>query len=357
MLKSIFGVKPPPLGAGLGSCGVFSWLSGRDIENLKAPSCQRLVDEPHVQSLYDFQKSHHQKYGEFFFILPIVIAQFESQNFVIDGQHRIACVQRLLREGEKVDLTARLITVRTMGELEEKYEALNQNKPVPKGSLEDWKSFVKPVEEHCRKRYAKFLSPSENPRVPNFNVLQLSDYLRKHNVAQKFDYNAEKFINAMGELNKYYFDTYETSIVPHFRAKTRIAKQIELAHKKHPPLPCLLGVFRKFEWVARIEHHAGKNVPFLAMEHFPLEPCGMKIEKQLRRKVWDARHADMMKGECAVCRTEIDYDTFVCGHRESRFYGGTTTLSNLRPVCVGCNQDMGVENMDSYTRRLQQRLQ
>ena len=362
MLKSIFGVKTPLLRAEVKKSIIFSCLSSQEIKDLKAPHCQRLVDPLHVQSIYNFQKSHHQKYGEFFFILPVVIAQFESVRYVIDGQHRIACVERLSHEGENVELTARLITVGTMEELEEKYEALNQNKPVPKGPLKDWKSFVKPVEQHCRKQYAKFLSPSENPRAPNFNVLQLSDYLRKHNVAQKFDYNAKQFIKIMEKLNKYYSNTYETSIVPHFRTKSRITKQIELAHKKNPPFPCLLGLFRKFEWVARIEYHTAvatdrSEVPFSEMDHFPLEPCGKKIETQLRRKVWDAQHADVMKGKCTVCRTELDYDTFVCGHRESRFLGGATLLSNLRPVCVVCNQDMGGENMDSYAQRLKQRLQ
>ena len=357
MLKSIFGTKTLPLRAVRQSV-IFSWVSRQDIETLKAPPCQRLVDPIHVESIYVFQKMHQRKYGDFFFILPVVIAQLESVRYVVDGQHRLACVQRLLLEGERVELTARLITVATMGELEEKYEALNQNKPVPKGPLKDWKAFVKPVEQHCRKQYAKFLSPSENPRAPNFNVLQLSDYLRKHNVAQKFACDPKKFIKIMEQLNKYYCDTYLSSIVPHF-TKQRVTKQIELAKKKqqHSRL-CLLGLFRKFEWVAHIEHHMVKNVAFEAMVHFPLgEPCGKKIEKHLRRKVWDTQHADLsLKGKCAVCRNELDYDNFVCGHVESRFFGGATVLSNLRPVCGECNQDMGVENMNSYTERMQQRL-
>ena len=361
MLKSIFNtavggratnVKTLPLR----TKAVFTRLSSRDIEALKAPPCQRLVDPIRVQSLYAFQKSQHHKYGDFFFILPIVIAQLESIKYVIDGQHRIECIKRLHQEGEKVELTGRLITVDTMEELEEKYESLNQNKSVPKGPLKDWKTFIKPIEQHCRKQYVKFLSPSENPRAPNFNVLLLSEYLRKYNVAQKFDYNPKKFIKNMEELNMYYCKTYKASIIPHFRTRPRITKQIELAYKKHPPLPCLLGLFRKFEWVARIVYHMEKKVPFQEMDHFPLEPCGKKIEKQLRRKVWDAQHQQRMKGKCAVCRNELDYDTFVCGHRESRFCGGATILSNLRPVCVVCNQDMGVENMDAYEKRLQQRL-
>ena len=99
--------------------GGFSCLSNRDIEDLKAPPCQRLVDPIYVQALYAFQKMQKRKYGDFFFPLPVVIAQLESIKYVVDGQHRIACVQRLLQEGEKADL----IRVVTMEALEEKYDA------------------------------------------------------------------------------------------------------------------------------------------------------------------------------------------------------------------------------------------
>lgn len=353
MLKNLFAKPLPAKGEKSVLC---PYLSRLDLERLKAPPCQRLVDPLHVQSIYAFQKSHRQKYGEFFFVVPVVIAQLDSVKYIVDGQHRIACARLLLQEGEKVNLVARSIRVGTMEELEEKYEVLNRNRPVPKGPLKEWKSFVKPVEQYCRKRFAKFLSPSENPRAPNFNVLQLSDYLRKHDVAPHFDYDAQKFINSMEELNKYYCATYETSLTPNFRAKSRITKQIDLAQKKNPPLPCFLGIFRKFEWIARIEYHTKQAVPFSAMEHFPLEPCGKKIEKRLRREVWDVNHAGALKGGCYVCKTELDYDTFVCGHWKSRFFGGATHRSNLRPLCVVCNQDMGVEDMESYARRLRRRL-
>ena len=96
MLKSIFGVKTPLLRAEVKKSIIFSCLSSQEIKDLKAPHCQRLVDPLHVQSIYNFQKSHHQKYGEFFFILPVVIAQFESVRYVIDGQQRLTTIQILL---------------------------------------------------------------------------------------------------------------------------------------------------------------------------------------------------------------------------------------------------------------------
>ena len=76
MLKSIFGVKTPLLRAEVKKSIIFSCLSSQEIKDLKAPHCQRLVDPLHVQSINNFQKSHHQKYGEIFFILPCILETY-----------------------------------------------------------------------------------------------------------------------------------------------------------------------------------------------------------------------------------------------------------------------------------------
>ena len=327
---------------------LFVQFSSHEIDSaFKVPSCQRLIDVEHVADLYDFQKAQRQKHGEFFFVPPIVVAELASTKYVVDGQHRLECIRRLHKDGYRVEITAQIIKVETMEELEEKYEALNQNKAHTTGPLKDWASFVKPVEQHCRDHYAKFLRSSQNPRAPHFNVDRLSQYLRTHRVAEKCGYDPKPFINSMVELNAYYCASYQESIVPHFR--TKVEAQIALAYKKEKNAPCLLGLYRKFEWVTRVVYHMQSKVPFQKMEHFPLEACPKKISKLVRRKVWEVySSASDLKGECFACKGEVDYDTFVCGHVVSRFCMGPTIFSNLRPICHVCNQAMGTENLEDY---------
>ena len=40
-----------------------------------------------------------------------------------------------------------------------------------------------------------------------------------------------------------------------------------------------------------------------------------------------------------------------CGHVEAEAEGGESDVSNLRPVCAGCNLGMGTQNMMDYMQR------
>ena len=338
----------------------FQRLSSKDLELLSAPKCQRLVDPHHINELYLFQKTHFKKYGKFFFTLPIVIAEFRKERYVIDGQHRLECAARLRKDGSKVDLTAAVIEVESLTELEEKYEALNKNKPLSNGPLWEWKNFLKPIEKHFRKRYGPYIKGTQAPQAPHFNADQLCDYLTTYKIGRKLQYDPAKFVGASETLNTYYCNTYQVSVEPFFR--NNVSRQIRKAfHKKtkngKSTPTCLLGVYRRFEWVIRVLHHLETDTPFQNMDHFPLERCCKKIDQQLRKRVW-TRHFQSTEGVCFVsaCHTPIDSFSFVCGHVVSRFRGGQTVLTNLRPICSACNGDMGAENLNEYSERMKKSI-
>jgi len=74
------------------------------------------------------------------------------------------------------------------------------------------------------------------------------------------------------------------------------------------------------------------------------------ISKQLRKTVWE-EYLDKTKYEdkCWCCqRTVINRDHFQSGHIVAVAKGGESTISNLRPICDGCNQDMKDQNMFDY---------
>lgn len=72
-----------------------------------------------------------------------------------------------------------------------------------------------------------------------------------------------------------------------------------------------------------------------------------KIPKALRQQVWMTWCGEKFKHKCAVtwCTTVMNVFDFQCGHNVPESKGGATDLSNLRPICVSCNQSMG----DEYT--------
>ena len=97
------------------------------------------------------------------------------------------------------------------------------------------------------------------------------------------------------------------------------------------------------------------NVEYDSMEHISID-TRIKIKTKLKREVWTKSFSNSMIGSCNICREEIDYDNFHCGHIESVFYGGETNKSNLLAICSKCNLNMGIKNLDEYKKELHKEL-
>lgn len=74
------------------------------------------------------------------------------------------------------------------------------------------------------------------------------------------------------------------------------------------------------------------------------------IPKGLRNAVWNKyigiHNAD---GPCwCKCGIIINITNFEVGHVQSFVNGGSTTLDNLRPICLPCNRSMGSKNMIQF---------
>jgi len=76
----------------------------------------------------------------------------------------------------------------------------------------------------------------------------------------------------------------------------------------------------------------------------------VKIPSTVRNTVWNTYIGNGQKqGICFCCNTEtITSANFDCGHIESKFNGGKTTIQNLRPICGLCNKSMGIKNMETF---------
>lgn len=76
------------------------------------------------------------------------------------------------------------------------------------------------------------------------------------------------------------------------------------------------------------------------------------IKKAVRHQVWNTyigKHSGVDK--CFVCQSdEITPFNFECGHVVSEKHGGAQTISNLKPICGGCNKSIGTENMNDFMR-------
>lgn len=78
-----------------------------------------------------------------------------------------------------------------------------------------------------------------------------------------------------------------------------------------------------------------------------------KIPKALREQVWLSWCGEKFRHKCVVvwCQNIMTPFTFQVGHNIPESKGGVTDLSNLRPICVNCNQSMGDEfTIDEFSK-------
>lgn len=84
----------------------------------------------------------------------------------------------------------------------------------------------------------------------------------------------------------------------------------------------------------------------------PTKKKANSIPKKIRTLVWNEYIGkEIGESKCICCnKTMIDKAEFHCGHILAQANGGTNTVSNLRPICSGCNTSMGTRDMNEFCR-------
>ena len=76
------------------------------------------------------------------------------------------------------------------------------------------------------------------------------------------------------------------------------------------------------------------------------------IPKKIKELVWNNHIGhDIASSMCTCCeKTPIKNTEFHCGHVLAEANGGNLDITNLRPICAGCNLSMGTQNMDDFKK-------
>jgi 5-methylcytosine-specific restriction endonuclease McrA len=76
------------------------------------------------------------------------------------------------------------------------------------------------------------------------------------------------------------------------------------------------------------------------------------VPKMIRGEVWKRYHGTSTIGQCYCCKRHLDaFDTWNVGHVVSRAYGGSSTVNNLRPLCMACNMAMGTDHLYEFKKK------
>ena len=90
----------------------------------------------------------------------------------------------------------------------------------------------------------------------------------------------------MENLNRFYLETFDSSIVPNFKKNVRKyyinSKNIQINN------PFILSIYKNFEWIDKIVYKINTGIEYEKMKHVH-NNYRPRIKNPLRRLVWKRR--------------------------------------------------------------------
>lgn len=300
---------------------------------------QRIVNENHINNIFNEMKDEYLKTGNIQLYSEPVILIYKVKYYIVDGQHRMRVFERLYNElikpkKDKVSICVKYQTIQTEEELRTAFRKTNyqleqnenvinsilKNSALPTNS-EIYKNKVSNFVNSIPKNEDMIKTKTTNPRPPHLTTAIIS-----HKLIRMEDELGEKDIDFSKVWEKTNIYLKELGI----NKTTKITpKQWEKCEKFN----FYIGAFPKWDEeflrIAKKEKRAG-------------------IPKGIKNKTWENEFGDDGNGNCFVCDSKMTKNKFECGHIISDALGGKMEVENMKPICFDCNRGMGPRNLIEY---------
>ena len=315
--------------------------------SINLPNIQRIIDTTHMNDILDYQIEYLKKYKHFNFIgvLNINYCEEDKINYLVDGQHRYSVMKKLYDMGHDFNIFIEIITVKTVEELKENFDIINKNTQMPQLSEEINKDIPEQVATLFQQKYKNMWSVQSRANRPHlyftYFIEALAILTEKLNIVKNFEL-------------EYIINSYNNNLLGWNKNNFPDSGSItDKMFKKAKDNKFMLGLFKqvsdeyRYKWVKDIIHQRTGEVILNNSKKRK-----KNIPQKLRLDIWNKYiGADARTGKCLCCRnTVIALENFQAGHIISEKNGGKVHIDNLRPICVGCNQSMGIQNMDEYIK-------
>jgi len=297
--------------------------------DIHKPDYQRDKLEDHIDEIYNFQIDHYKKYGTYLYFGCITIAIYNSEKYLLDGQHRLFSMEKIynLNEFNDFNVDIEIIECNSLEEMRELFTIINKNIPV-KDFLKNYKKEIAVIlRDYLKKNYNHYISSSETPRAPNINLEIFLDEFQK-----KYEKRLTKFKNDEEFIEWFERENQEHGLYLQTRKDEKIINAI-----------CKID---------SIELRLRNNKKFYLGTYF-LKNISSSVSNSLKKKLWNNWKISICNTDelvpCPCCESELicGYD-FHAGHKISFKNGGSTSLDNLIPLCSSCNLSMGTMNYEDY---------
>jgi hypothetical protein len=328
------------------------------VLNTRIPRLQRCVDEVHVNGMVVDQQKEYDLYKSFSMVQSITIGRLENQDYVLDGQHRIAAFTQLQQLGYPVHeavVPVVMYSAASKEELSEYYNRINKHMPIhPFETEKAWEDCGKQFCELFIHHFGAYVKPADRCNCPHVSSNSLKTHFHARQVDRRLS-DMKKTIEDMWDvvikLNTYMKDKVSDQMCPRMQ---KLLNMCIMKSVKSKCAPCFLGAWRRFEWLDIVLYHMEHPGTQFNLATFSQQGSSRpKIVARVREQVWKKHNANTCDGgECFVCMNPLQYSDMECGHVIAHALGGTTSIDNLMPVCKTCNRDMGIMNLMDYKRMM-----
>lgn len=321
---------------------------------------QRLLDEDHIQRMYNTEKDSLDRDNRLCILQSISVGIVDKVFYVLDGQHRLRTFDRLINTGysqiKDQELPIVFYKLTNNQEMVELYSKLNSHRPVhPLETSDDWSLYGKYICDTMMKRYPSYiemLGKRTSVRIPRiaYETFQTAIYnrcLMMKDIDPIAFIEKLECINQTIETTKYTIIDHDTMDVinrcaNHTKTKNENTLYLSIFGNKHGYIDLAIKMVK--DGVVTLDEM--KDVKLI---DFMEDKRKKRLPKHVKDNVWNkTNNKNELLGLCYVCSNEITKDGFECGHIVSRKLGGSDNVDNMMAICKGCNLGMGIEHMEVY---------
>lgn len=274
----------------------------------------------------------------------IIIGCLKTNWYVIDGQHRIEMARTLFKDYNIEDkLVFCWYVCSNEQEMKDIFISVNHDsiKNQFYVSSDDIKQIIKEeltgkLKEYNKRHFAK--KKSQNGRIKTIEefVTELDDkkYFNDVNTSQEA-------YNKLVRDNDQFYDINRYEINLQNNASSYFKPEITILEEK---IVFSLKNNNFIDWVSDKKKHK---------PYHQNRAIKASISPYKKKKVWENEFGTSETGICPIsfCSTVLKgkgKGGFQSGHIISEYNGGVTEPSNMRPICAGCNQSMGMKNWNEW---------
>ena len=318
--------------------------------NILTPELQRDKNLDVIDEIIKYQINFYEKTKRFCFMGELTLFFQDNNYYIIDGQHRYEAMKRIYNKCPFYNICINVIKSNSNFTIENAFELLNKSKPVPEYIIENTTNILKKTKlDYFKKlfqtKYKSYISKSNNPRKPNINIDVLLDKINKSYIINCDELSsANDMFEYMEFVNTIYWKNLDT------KYNQKCIDKVEKLNEKHVLYICNdidddIWLNNK-DW---IQEFCDIKLKCNQSDNLKRKKLSMKE----RKLVWEKDFKETEKGICKVCNEiEISIHTFQCGHIISHKNGGKTTIENLKPICIKCNNKMSSTNLYEYMKNI-----